>query len=578
MQHAPKATRIKSRSPGTRVTWLWAGVALVAFGILALEFIFDLANEPGLYWIAIALDFALVASFFAYILFGAYKARANLWPWFQAEKANLILLLFIVPALFAPRFAAAMVIARALFGVGMNLFYTPLGKRLIANLNLRPSQTLALSFVGLIFAGTLLLMFPAATVDGKGALFLDAIFTITSAACVVGLSVVDIGDHFSFFGQAVILAAIQIGGLGIMVMSASFALMMGNRLQARTQTGLAQLVDVSTPEGVRNLVKSVAVITLFAESVGALALFVAFSERNAGDVNPLWWAIFHSISAFCNAGFGLAADSMSGFVSDFYVCGVIMALMTLGGMGFFVISDLMNPLVWEIKRVGAIWQRLQIQTRVALIATLFLNVLGLLFFLFFEFDGALLGLSIPEKIWASLFQAMSARTAGFFTVPMGTLAPATVLFMMAWMFVGANPGSTGGGIKTTTAAVAIMAVRAMLLGREDVEMFGRRIPSVIVNRALSIIFVAVLIIGIFLMILLATQPLSSEKLTFEAVSAFGTVGLSMDLTKELTPIGRICIILIMFAGRIGPLTLAMAIGERTRTKQYTLPEGHIAVG
>lgn len=560
----------------SRAIWLWSCVALIAALILALEFIFDLDHEPSLYSIAIGLDSALVAGFIAYVVQGAYKARLKIWEWLALERVNLILLVFIIPTLFIPRFAAALVIARAMVGVLVNLLYTPLGRRMIANLNLRPSQTLALSFIGLIVGGTFLLMFPAATLNGSGTPFLDAMFTITSAACVVGLSVVDTAN-FSLFGQGVILATIQIGGLGIMVMSASFAVLMGGRLRSRTHSGLSEIFDVSTPEGIKRLVKAVAVTTILAEMVGAIALFfahgggISFSER-------LWWSIFHAVSAFCNAGFSLAPDSLSAFVSDFYVCSIVMALITVGGIGFFVIADLANPEVWAIKNLPSIWKRLHIQTRVALIATVLLNVIGFLLFLFLEYDGALNGLDIPTKILASAFQAVTCRTAGFHTVPIGILAPPTILFLMAWMFIGANPGSTGGGIKTTTAAVAITAVRAMLLGREDVEMFGRRIPSVVVNRSLSIIFVAVAIVTGFLMILLATQPLPFEKLTFEAVAAFATAGLSMDTTRELNDTGRLCIILLMLVGRIGPLTLAMAIGERTRTKQYTLPDGRIAVG
>jgi trk system potassium uptake protein TrkH len=459
----------------TKVTWLWTFASVLFCMVLALEFSFDLSGETDLYWLAIGLDCAVVLGFIAYVVRCGYVARGNLRAFVQKERVDLILLILILPALFAPRLAAAMVIGRCLVGAGVNMLYTPLGRRLIANLNLRPSQTLSLSFIGIIFVGTVLLMFPAATKDGNGTAFLEALFTATSAACVVGLSVLDIGTYFSFFGQGVILLIIQVGGLGIMVMAASFAVMMGSRLQSRTHSRLGELFDVSTPEGVKNLVKAVAFSTLTAEIFGAFFLFLAISDAIPDVFECLWWSIFHSVSAFCNAGFSLTSNSLVGFAEDAYVCGIIMILITVGGIGFFVISDLANPSVYEVKKISAIWQRLQIQTKVALVATLVLNVFGLLFFLFLEYDGALAGLSVPGKILASLFQSVTLRTAGFATVPHGMLGPGTVLFMMVWMYIGANPGSTGGGIKTTTAAVAIMAMRAMLLGREDVELFGRRI-------------------------------------------------------------------------------------------------------
>lgn len=547
--------------------WFWSLTTLLFSGVLVLEFSFDLSKQPELFWFAIILDFLVVAGFVSYLAHGAFLSRHRLWAFFYAERVNLILLALITPALFAPRLAAGMIIARSVIAAFANILYTPLGQRLIAQLNLRPSQTLALSFAALIAVGTVLLMFPAATVDGMGTPFLNALFTATSAACVVGLSVVDVGNYFTLFGQGIILALVQIGGLGIMVMSASFVMMMGSHL-----------FDVSTPDGIKNLIKAVVVSTLAAEILGAFFLFLAFYDRIDSAGTRLWWSIFYSISAFCNSGFTLASDSLSAWSEDIYVCGIIMALITIGGIGFFVISDLANPQVYAVKSVGAIWQRLQIQTKVAILSTVLLNVFGLLFFLFLEYDGALLGLSIPGKILASLFHAVSLRTAGFYTVPHYSLAPGTILFMMVWMFIGANPGSTGGGIKTTTATVAVMAMRAMLLGREDVELFGRRISSAVVSRSLSIIFVAFTLVVTFLMIFLATQSLPFEKLAFEVVSAFATVGLSMDITNQLNDVGRVSLILLMFAGRIGPLTLAMAIGERKRTKRYALPEGRIAVG
>ena len=255
-----------------------------------------------------------------------------------------------------------------------------------------------------------------------------------------------------------------------------------------------------------------------------------------------------------------------------------MVLITCGGIGFFVIADFMDKKLWSLKNPSTMWARLHLQTKVVLLATLILDVVGLLSFLFLEFDGALSGLDIPTKINAALFQTVSLRTSGFSTVPMGNIAVPTIIFCLVWMFIGASPGSTGGGIKTTTAAVAIMGVRAMLRGRNDVEIMGRRLPYVTVSRSLSMVLISGVIIIVFLMLLSGTQNLPFERILFEVFSAFGTVGFSMDLTKEFDAAGRFLLILLMYIGRIGPLTLALAIGERRGSQRYQYPVGHMAVG
>jgi trk system potassium uptake protein TrkH len=314
------------------------------------------------------------------------------------------------------------------------------------------------------------------------------------------------------------------------------------------------------------------------ESLGALSLFVIWSKDIPNPTERLWWSVFHSISAFCNAGFCLAVNSFEDYVNNPFICFVIITLITVGGLGFFVISDLSDPEVWKVKRLKAIWNRLEIQTRVVLLVSIFLNISGMLLFLFFEYDGALHGLSTQSKLLASLFQSVVLRTAGFFTVPMGYLSAPTVMFCVVWMFIGASPQSTGGGIKTTTAAVSLMTIKAMLRGREHVEMMGRTIPSVIVHRSLSILLIASFIVVFFLMLMLATQELPFTNLLFETVSAFGTAGLSMDTSPLLNDVGKILIICVMYIGRIGPLTLALAIGEKKSSQGYLFPQGRLVVG
>lgn len=546
--------------------------------ILFFEFFYDLKKEVHLNYIVLALDIALLSCFGLLILLKILANRNQLITLMSKQKADIAYLILIMAFLFMPRLAAALVIGRLIIGMLTQILETRYGTDAISALNLRPSQTLALSFVGLIGIGTLLLTFPAATTDGRGISFINALFTMTSASCVAGLTVFDVGADLTRFGQAVILLGMQVGGLGIMVLSAAFAVLVGGNLPSQRQERLKEVFDFSTPEGLKTLIRSVTATTIIMELSGAMALFFILGRDIPKAGERLWWSIFHAVSAFCNCGISLSAKSLMGFLEKPMACIVIMILITIGGIGFFVIADLMNSEVWRVKRPRAIWNRLQIQTRVVIVATLILQSLGMLLFLFFEYDGALHGLSVDKKILASIFHSVNLRSAGFFVVPMGMLAAPTILCSIAFMFIGASPSSTGGGIKTTTAAVSIVALRAMLRGREDVELFGRNIPPPLVSRSLSIVMVASMVILIFLTMLLATQEIEFEKLFFEIVSAFGTVGLSIDATERLNNTGKLLIICVMYVGRIGPLTLALAIGERRHAQGYSMPKGRIAVG
>lgn len=553
-------------------------LSLCTLAIMILEFSYDLKKESLLNRVVLGLDITLLVGFFILVLLRTIKNRHNLGEFVRKHKMDTAYLILIIAFLPLPRLAAALVIGR-LFLTGLtHLLETRFGTRVLSTLNFLPSQTVALSFMGLISVGTLLLTFPAATTNGRGLFFIDAFFTMTSASCVAGLTVFNVGVELTRFGQAVVLFGMQAGGLGIMVLSAAFAVLVGGNIPSRKQVGLSEVLDVSSPEGLKTLIKAVAGTTIVMELLGALALFFLLSEQIPKASDRLWWSIFHAVSAFCNCGICLSADSLMSLLDHYLACIVIMTLITIGGIGFFVIADLTDAENWQVKKPRAIWNRLQIQTRVVIVATIILQSFGMLLFLFFEYDGSLRGLSVDTKIMASLFHSVNLRSAGMFVVPMGIISAPTVLFSIAFMFIGAAPGSTGGGIKTTTAAVSIVALRAMLRGRDDVELFGRQMPPSIVSRSLSIVMVAAMVITIFLTMLLATQDIEFERLFFEIVSAFGTVGLSMDATTLLDTTGKFLIICVMYVGRIGPLTLALAIGERRHAQGYTLPKGRIAVG
>ncbi len=551
---------------------------MVSLSVLVIEFIFDL--KRNLFWhkIVLTFDIFIIFSYFVLTLRIARFYRYRLEDLVRNNKADTAYLLAVCSVLFITRLAAALVIARLIVSLLLRILETRWGHKLVHALNLRPSQTLALSFLGIMTVGSLLLTFPAATTDGRGASFINALFTITSACCVAGLSVMDVGFEYSRFGQAVILCGIQAGGLGIMVLGAAFSVLVGGLIPSRRQAGLSEVLDVSTPEGLKSLIRSVAGTTVAMELIGAVCLFFLTADRIPGLRARIWWSIFHSVSAFCNCGIGLSKASLTGFVNDPITCMVFMILITSGGLGFLVFSDLTNKQVWQVKTIHGVWARLQIQSKVMIISTILLNSFGTLLFLFFEYDGALRGLSIDSKIMAALFQTVNMRSSGFNSVPLGNLAGPSIMMGIAWMFIGAGPGSTGGGIKITTATISAMAVRAMLRGRQDVELMGRRMMPDIVSRSLAIVLTSGIVVGVFLTLLLATQNIAFDKLFFETVSAFGTVGLSLDTTTSLNNMGKFLIVCVMYVGRTGPMTLALAVGEIKNSQSYKFPKGHIAVG
>lgn len=556
------------------------------------EFFVDLKSYPV--WLEVVrwVNVVMLALFVAVLALRAVQNRRQISRWAAGEVVNIaiggaaFILLFTVP-----RAGVLAIGFRVVLSALDWLFSTELGRKALEFKELRPSQSLALSFLGLIAFGSALLLFPAATVDGKGASLVDAAFTMSSATSGTGLAVQDTGSYFTVFGLLVLLFVIQVGSIGIMVFAASFAVLVGGRLpghEAATleEAGFGDLLDVSTVEGMRRLIYSVTLATLVIEIFGALSLTLCWATgllelRPQYDNLPgaIWWASFHSISGFCHAGFSLEPDSLTKWVADPLICGIFVVLITLGGVGFPVMADLYpnrkrGNLSWR-----AWWRRLHIQTRVVLLATAIFYAVGTMTFLYFEYNGALAGMSVMTKINAAFFQSVSLRSAGFNTIDFSLVSFPTVIIASFFMFVGTAPASTGGGVRLTTIAVMLMAVRAMLRNREDVELMGRRLPKDIVYRSFSVVLIASAMIVGFLIFLGATQPsLRMEQQIFEAFSAFGTVGLSMGATGELDTTGKWLVTLLMYFGRVGPITLALAVGEKIGNREHTYPTGRIAVG
>jgi trk system potassium uptake protein TrkH len=432
----------------------------------------------------------------------------------------------------------------------------------------RPAVLVVSTFALLALAGGIVLKFPACTVTPIAAV--DALFTSVSACCVTGLVVLDTPMVFTFAGQAVILVLIQVGGLGIMTLSAFATLLVGGALPSQEEQGLADVVGTTTPRATVRLVRSIVLSTLVIEGVGALLLLPAFIIEGRAPVAAIWSAVFHAVSAFCNAGFALQTDNFIAFQGNPWILHVIGALIILGGLGFGVI----HGVVQMAARRGP---RLSLQVKLVLLTTAVLLAGGAFLFLLLEWQGLLQGLSLADRLHNAWFQSITTRTAGFNSLDFARLGPAAVLFTILLMFIGASPASTGGGIKTSTAAVLFLAVRAVLKQSPDVQAFGRRMPASAVFRAAAVTAASSSFIACGAGILLATQEIPFHAIIFECVSAFGTVGLSLGVTAALDPLGKLTIAALMLVGRTGPLTL-MLLFHGGSVSRVRYPREEVLIG
>nr|WP_249599610.1 TrkH family potassium uptake protein [Peribacillus frigoritolerans] len=436
-----------------------------------------------------------------------------------------------------------------------------------------PPKILVLGFAILILIGSYLLTLPVSTESGNGLSFLDALFTATSATCVTGLVVVDTGSTFTTFGELVILTLIQVGGLGFMSFATFFFFLLGKKISLKGRLLLQESLNNLSMAGVVRLVKRLLIFTAIIEGVGALILSIRFSfDMPTGKA--IYYGVFHSISNFNNAGFDLMGEfrSLTPYVSDPFVTLTVVFLITFGGIGFIVMNEL-----YEYRDT----HRLSVHTKVVLMTSLILTITGAILIFLFEFGNTktLQPLSFMGKTLSSLFQSVSPRTAGSNTLNIPDLTQPTLLLIIFLMFVGASPGSTGGGIKTTTLATIVGTVWSQIKGKGDVVLFRHRIVSETIFKALSVTFIGVFMVSIISILLTITESGTDFlMILFEATSAFATVGLSMGLTPELSPVGRMLIIFTMFAGRVGPLTLAFAIAMRRKPDPFRRPKGKIMIG
>ncbi len=448
-----------------------------------------------------------------------------------------------------------------------------------------PQQQLIASFILLILVGSLVLMLPGITTNGRMS-YIDALFTSTSAVCVTGLVVTDTGADFTRIGQWVLLALIQLGGLGIMTFSTIFLLMLGRRPSLGHDTVLQDTFAHSPTRNLYTLIVSVVLFTFAVEFMGAALYFVHWIREFPVN-DALFISLFHAVSAFCNAGFCLFPDSFTRYQGHVVVNLNTIFLIITGGIGFVVLLELYQRYGQSKRKNGRQRRTLSLHAKLTLLTTLILIVAGAVFFFFVEYNDVLRGMNVSNRVLISVFQSVTVRTAGFNTVDFSLLSNSTLFFFVILMFIGASPGSCGGGIKTTTAAVFFALVRSRLRGEIHTRMMNRTIPMGAVARAVAVVISSGLVITVLVIVLLLTQLGGTSHVEsrgmfleylFEAVSAFGTVGLSMGKTSGLNAIGKLVIIVLMFVGRLGPLTLAFSIRPRETAAPLKYSEEAVMIG
>jgi len=477
-----------------------------------------------------------------------------------------------------------------------------LQKQLTAT-GIKPATVVIASFLAVILLGTALLSSPQAVAaerlatEGPTSL-VDALFTATSAVCVTGLIVRETGGYFSRFGQGIILFLIQIGGLGLMTFVTFSSLLVGKGMALREQVAMQDILSYDVMAKLPRLVVYILLVTFVSEAIGAALLYPVWKGPMPVE-RRIYLSVFHSISAFCNAGFSLFDDSFMSYRGSFLLNGVVTFLVIFAGLGFIVHRNIGLRLGHAARRRWAHHTRLlkasrdggrrvffSLQTRIVLLTTGCLLVAGGLVFAALEWNGALAGMSLREKLLGIWFQAVTPRTAGFNTVSFSSARTATYLATSVLMFIGASPGGTGGGIKTSTFFILIATVYSALRNRFNVEAMGRTVPAGTVRQAVMVVLLALVLVASGLFVLSLSEPgIPFERLIFEDISAFGTVGLSagtpgkaLSLSASLSWVGKLVIIVTMFAGRIGPLTLVIAIAQQRRIVEYEYPSEQVVIG
>ena len=439
-----------------------------------------------------------------------------------------------------------------------------------------PVQILAIGFAIVIIVGAILFSLPISSQSGRITPFIDCIFTSTSAVCVTGLVTLDTGTYWTYFGKTVIMLLIETGGLGFMSVATLVFFFFGRRITLKERLVMQEAMNVNSLQGLVKMIKYVLIFTFSVEGVGAVLFATQFIPQ-FGIAKGIYYSVFHAVSAFCNAGFDLMGNfkSVTAYANNSVVILTISALIAIGGLGFYVWVEIYNS-------KGT--KRLSLHSRVVIYSTIALIVFGAILMFIFEMNnpGTMKGMSVKDKILSSIFASVSPRTAGFNSIPLDKMTSAGNFLTIILMFIGGSPGSTAGGIKTTTAIILFMTVVSVVRGREDTEIFKKRINKEVVYKSLVITVLGLGIVIIVTMVLSITQSpnIPFEYFLYEATSAFATVGLTLGLTTKLTIVGKIIITLTMYAGRVGPLTIILALAKRKSGKSGTIkyPEDKILIG
>lgn len=438
-------------------------------------------------------------------------------------------------------------------------------------LNLSPYQILTISFSSLILCGAFLLMLPISSQNGDSLSFIDALFTATSAVCVTGLIVVDTGTYFSTFGQTIIIILIQIGGFGIMTITTVLAVLIGRRIQLRSRLVAQESLNQLTLGGIVKLIKMLVKTTLAIEFIGGILLSLCLYPDYG--FKGIYMAFWHSISAFCNAGFDIfGGTNIFHYNNNPLFCLTIAFLIIIGGIGYNVTEEILTKHNWK---------KFSLHTKVVLTATVILLVVGtvVLFILEYGNTDTIGNWDLGHKALGAFFLSATSRTAGYTLMDTGALHESSLFFIIILMFFGASPGSTGGGIKTTTIAIIVSTVNSIIRGKDDVLLFSRRIEYDLIIKSLTIFYIAASFVVVATMYLCLTEDFSFIRILFEVTSALATVGLSTGITPEMTIYGKFVLILLMLIGRVGVLTFLMAIAMRNKKKPHIgYPSERIGVG
>ena len=437
-----------------------------------------------------------------------------------------------------------------------------------------PYITILMSFFIVILIGGGILSLPFVTLSGKGTNLIEGIFTATSAVCVTGLTVNDVSTTYNLIGKTIILVLIQLGGIGLITFSSLLILLISKEISYYTKKIVQEDINAETVFNIQKYVKKVIVTVLLIELIGAAVLFFEFIKKFK-FLKAIYYSVFHSVSAFCNAGFSLFSDNLESFKGSMIINTVIPILIIVGGLGFSTIINVYKYLRKKDKRITT-------TSKITLKVTLGFVIFGAFFIFIFEHANikTIGNYTFMEKIGAAFFQSVTTRTAGFNTMSLAGMKEITVLLFIFFMFIGASPGSTGGGVKTTTFGLIVLGVITIIKNEEYIEYNGRKISWTNFNRAISIVFISVCYIVIILFLLILLEPdINVMNLLFELISAFGTVGVTRNLTPYLGNMSKILLIVTMFIGRVGPLTIVSALSlKKIKSGKYKYPEENILIG